>query len=281
MYGIDYRIPQVDLAEIRKPHYQIPLDHTSLLFAEEMVDVRDYGLSFLSWHAIDDGSNAPYGRPIAGSRTDGWLRRTFAEKLARADRLLAAYDAQLLILDAYRPIECQHGLWRFFWELGRQANPAASDEELRQYASRYLRDPRSFDRNDARTFPIHSTGASIDVVLRSRSQGHWLDMGSRFDEYTEASVTDYFERQLLLGAISQDDHRLWNRRLLHWALSSEDITNDPLLYWHHDWGNQIWIKVKRAVYGDAMETAWYGYIDAPPLPRPCSWSACSRTDGVS
>ena len=264
MYGIDYRIPQVDLTEIRKPHYQIPLDQASPFFSEEMVDVRDYELGFLSWYAVDDGSNLPYGMAISGSRTDGWLRKTFAEKLARANRVLATYDAQLMILDAYRPIECQYGLWAFLWERGRQANPAASDEELRQYASRYLRDPRTFNRTDARTFPIHSTGASIDVVLCSRSTGQWLDMGSHFEEYTEVSVTDYFERQLLQGAISEDDPRLWNRRLLHWALWNEDITNDPLLYWHHDWGNQIWIKVKRAVYGSALDTAWYGYIDAPP-----------------
>jgi len=265
MYDIDYRIPLVDLQEVRKPHNQIPLDRRSPLFAEPLVNLDDYGLPFLSWHALSDGSNAPYRRRIAGSRPDGWLRESFAGRLANVNALLASFDVELLILDAYRSIDCQRGLWAFFIQQGRKLNPDASDEDLRRYAGGFLRDPGTFDRDNAATFPIHATGASIDVIPRRRSSGEWLDMGARFDDYCEAAVTDHFERQLLVGAIAEDDPRLWNRRLMHWALLSQGITNDPLLYWHHDWGNQIWIKVRRAVYGGAPEQAWYGYIDAPPL----------------
>ena len=50
---------------------------------------------------------------------------------------------------------------------------------------------------------------------------------------------------------------------MDWALRSEDFLNDPILYWHYDWGNQIWIKVKNAIYGDAPAAAWYGYTPDP------------------
>jgi D-alanyl-D-alanine dipeptidase len=263
MYDIDYKIPIVDLAKIRMPHNQIPVDDQSPLFDEPLVNLKHYDLPFLSWHAIADGSNAPYGKPIQGSRQDGWLRKTVAEKLERANRLLRPFNAELLILDAYRSIECQRGLWRFFYERGREENPAASEEDLRQYALGYVRDPRIFNRLDARTFPIHITGSSIDVTIRQRDTGQWLNMGSKFEEIIDISATDYFERQLQQGAIDENDERLWNRRLMDWALRSEDFLNDPILYWHYDWGNQIWIKVKNAIYGSAPAKAWYGHIEPP------------------
>jgi D-alanyl-D-alanine dipeptidase len=126
-----------------------------------------------------------------------------------------------------------------------------------------VRDPRKFDPLDGRTFPIHITGSSIDVVLRNRDTGRWLNMGSEFEEINEISATDHFERLLEQGLIKENDERLWNRRLLDWALRSEDFLNDPILFWHYDWGNQIWIKVKNAIYGDAPEKAWYGHIESP------------------
>lgn len=263
MYNIDYTIPLVDLNKIRAHHYQIELDNQSPLFDEPMVNLKHYDLPFVSWHAITDGSNAPYGKPIPGSRQEGWLRKTVAEKLERANRLLLPFNSELLILDAYRSIECQRGLWNYFYDREREENVNASDEELRQYALGYVRDPRNFNRLDARTFPIHITGSSIDVTLRQRDSGQWLNMGSKFEEIIDVSTTDYFERQLQKGLIEESDERLWNRRLMDWALRNEDFLNDPILYWHYDWGNQIWIKVKNAIYGDAPDKAWYGHIESP------------------
>jgi len=263
MYDIDYKIPLVDLDKVRGPHYQIPVDGRSPLFDEPLVNLQDYGLPFLSWHAIDDGSNPPYCKPVAGSRQEGWLRKTIAEKLQKVNQLLLPFDAELLILDAYRSIDCQRGLWDFFYTRGREENPHADEDTLRQYALGYVRDPRKFDRLDARTFPIHITGASIDATLRRRSTGQRLNMGTEFEEIVEESATDYFERQLQQGLIDEDDERLWNRRLMEWALRSEDFLNDPIYFWHHDWGNQLWIKVKNALHGDAPEAAWYGHIGSP------------------
>ena len=263
MYDIDYKVPLVDLKEIRAPHYQIPLDEQSPLFNEPMVNLAHYELPFLSWHAITDGRNAPYGKPIQGSRQEGWLRKTIAEKLQRANQRLYDFGAELLILDAYRSIDCQQGLWTYFYERGRSEMANASEDNLRQYALGYVRDPRKFDPLDGRTFPIHITGSSIDVVLRCRKTGKWLNMGSEFEDIIAISATDYFERQLLQGLIAEDDERLWNRRLLDWALRTEDFLNDPILFWHYDWGNQIWIKVKKAVFGEAPEKAWYGHIGPP------------------
>ena len=72
-----------------------------------------------------------------------------------------------------------------------------------------------------------------------------------------------FERELIAGRIAADDRRLWNRRLIHWAMSAAGFLNDPFVFWHYDWGNQLYIKVRRALFADAPKAAWYGYIGPP------------------
>ncbi len=193
--------------------------------------------------------------------------RPWPRSWRRSTISLRPYGAELLIYDAYRSIECQRGLWEFFFERGRQEIPGASDEDCRQYALGYVRDPRKFEKLDTRTFPIHITGSSVDVTLKYLDSDDLLDMGSAFEEIVDVSYTDYFERQLDRGLIAPDDARLLNRRLMDWAFTREGFLNDPILYWHYDWGNQIWIKVRQAIYGDAPGAAWYGYIDPPPDPR--------------
>lgn len=262
-FDIDYQIPLIDLTPIRKSHHTIPIDSSHPLFDEPMVNLWDYDIAFVSWHAIDDGSNQPYFCAIKGSRQEGWLRKTVADKLQRVNDNLRPFGAEILIYDAYRPIACQRGLWEFFYERARQEIPQASEEDCREYALGYVRDPRLFDKYDTRTFPIHITGSSVDVVLKRLGSEELIDLGSEFEEIIDVSVTDYFERQLLAGNIRADDQRLLNRRLMDWAFTKEGFLNDPILYWHYDWGNQLWIKVKNVRETDAPKQAWYGYIDPP------------------
>ncbi len=262
-FNIDYQIPIVEREQINSSHHVIPLDSDDPKFNEPMVNLADYNIAFESYHAISDGSNAPYFKPIKGSRQEGWLRQTVAEKLLKVNDNLRPFGAELLIYDAYRSIECQQGLWEFFYERGRSEIPNASEDDCRQYALGYVRDPRIFDRQDTRTFPIHITGSSVDVVLKYLDSDELLDMGSAFEEIIDVSYTDYFERQLAEGLIEKDDIRLLNRRLMDWAFTEEGFLNDPILYWHYDWGNQLWIKVKKALHDSAPEAAWYGHIESP------------------
>ena len=263
VFDIDYQIPIVDLSLIRVSHHAIPLDEEHSLFHEPMVNLKDYDIAFKSYHAIQDGSNPPYYTAIRGSRQEGWLRKTVTEKLVKVNENLAPYNAEVLILDAYRPIACQRGLWEYFYERGRSEIADASEEDCRNYALGYVRDPRNFDKLDTRTFPIHITGSSVDVVLKYRDSDQLFDVGSAFEEIIDVSVTDYFERELQAGNITADDHRLLNRRLMDWAFTQEGFLNDPILYWHYDWGNQLWIKVKNVLHDDAPEAAWYGHVDPP------------------
>ncbi|MFT7526299.1 MAG: D-alanyl-D-alanine dipeptidase [Arenicella sp.] len=263
LFDIDYKIPIVEREQINGSHHEIPLDSSDPKFHEPMVNLNDYTIAFESYHAISDGSNPPYLTSIKGSRQEGWLRKTVAEKLTKVNENLRPYGAELLILDAYRSIECQRGLWEFFYERGRSEIANASEEDCRRYALGYVRDPRVFNPLDTRTFPIHITGSSVDVTLKYLGSDELLDMGSAFEEMIDVSYTDYFERQLQQGLIEANDRRLLNRRLMDWAFTKEGFLNDPNLYWHYDWGNQIWLKVKRALHDDAPAAAWYGHVQTP------------------
>ena len=264
MLELDYQIPIIERHQIAAPHHIISWDCNDSRFHEPLVRIEPYNIAFESYHAKTDGKNSPYFRHIEGSHQEGWLRNTETGKLVDVNVHLHPYGVEIMVLDAYRCMDCQRGLWKFFYQRGKTENPDFGDKECTDYALGYVRDPRLFDKLDSRTFPVHLTGSSIDVTLRDLDTGQWLDMGSKFEEIIAISYTDYFERQLAKGLIEKDDVRLFNRRLMDWAFTQEGFLNDPVLWWHYDWGNQPYIKVKTALSpDDAPDMAWYGPIDSP------------------
>ncbi len=205
-------------------------------------------------------ATGPITAPSRAPRKDMWLRRSAAAMLARVNARLAPHGAELFVLDGYRPVECQRGLWDFYRDRGVRMEVADPDA----YAQENVFDPGPFDANDPATWPAHVCGASVDLTLRDPRTRAVFDMGARFEDICPASANDHFERELRAGRIAPDDRRLWNRRLIHWAMSAEGFLNDPFVFWHYDWGNQLYVKVRRALFADAPKAAWYGYIPSPP-----------------
>lgn len=263
MFDPAYSIPIIEREQYAGSYHVIPVDTGHPLFHEPLVRLETVNVAFECYHARTDGANPPYCRPIEGSRPDVWSRKSVAEKLAEANESLRPLGVELFVLDGYRPIECQRGLWDFYCRLAGEELPQADERTHRAYTLEHIADPSSFHEHDPTSWPSHTTGAAVDVTLRSLVSGELLDMGSRFEEITDLSCNDHFERLLIRGLIEEDDVRLCNRRLLHWAMTGAGFANDPFVFWHYDWGNQLYIKVRRALFGDAPGAAWYGYITAP------------------
>ena len=177
MLKLEYQIPIIERHQIAAPHHIIPWDSSDARFHEPLVRIEPYSIAFESYHARTDAKNSPYFRPIEGSHQEGWLRGTVTEKLVAVNAHLRPYGAEIMVLDAYRCMDCQRGLWKFFYQRVKVENPDFGDRECTDYALGYVRDPRLFDLRDSRTFPVHLTGASIDVTLRDLDTGEWLDMG--------------------------------------------------------------------------------------------------------
>jgi D-alanyl-D-alanine dipeptidase len=263
---IDHRVPLTSLEQFSHPYSDIPIDHNDPRGREPLIPLTSVGVAFESYYAKTDGQNPPFGVPIEGSGQDIRLRKTVAEKLARVNDLLRPFGAELFVFDGHRTVACQQGLWDFFYTRSQQLNPSGSDQDHRVYARQFIVDPASFNEADSRTWPAHTNGAAVDLTLRDLSTRELLDMGANFevDSDSAVGVGDYFERQLAAGHIDENDVRLQNRRLLNWAMTQEGLLNETAkVFWHYDWGNQLYIRASRALLTDPPEAAWYGYV-APP-----------------
>jgi len=263
---IDHRVPITSLQMFSSPYLDIPIDKNDPRGCEPLISLDSVGVAYESYYAKTDGNNPPFGVAIEGSRKDIWLRKSVAEKLARVNELLRPFEAELFVFDGHRSVACQQGLWNFYYEKTNEENPGGSEPEHRARARQFIVDPVSFDENDSRTWPAHTNGAAVDLTLRDLVTGELLDMGAKIevDADADASAGDYFERQLAAGQIDEGDVRLQNRRLLNWAMTQEGLLNETAkVFWHYDWGNQIYVRASRALLADPPKAAWYGYV-APP-----------------
>jgi D-alanyl-D-alanine dipeptidase len=260
MFDLDHRIPIIDPEVYAGSYTGIGFDTADQRFHDPLVRLESVGVAYESHHARTDGGNWPYHRPIAGARKDTWLRKSAAEKLARVNAWLEPFGAELFVLDGYRSVACQRGLWQFYRDEGARV----SESDLEGYALGRVFDPTPFSPDDPASWPAHTTGASVDVTLRDLRTHKVFDMGVRFEDICPEAANDHFERELDAGRIDARNPHLWNRRLIHWAMSAEGFVNDPFVFWHYDWGNQLYIKVSNALFADAPKLAWYSYIAAPP-----------------
>ncbi|MCL6283656.1 hypothetical protein M3P21_08945 [Ruegeria sp. 2012CJ41-6] len=251
-------IPICSNGQDARGYHDIAFDKSDPRALERLVDVGAHGIAVVPYYHLSDGSNPPYGRRIDGSLPRMWCRESLVPMLRSANDALAACGCELVVYDAYRPITTQHGLWE--WALAKVAadHPALPRSELEALTSQYSSDPRRFDPVDATTWPTHSTGASVDVVLRALDTDEVLDMGAGFDELSAVAHTDHLERERVAGRIGPENAALLNRRLLYWAMTNAGFANYPSEYWHFDFGNQMYIHNTRTEHGP-QDRAWYGY----------------------
>jgi D-alanyl-D-alanine dipeptidase len=264
MYALDYAIPIVAKRAMTMDYASIPLDKADPLHQEAMVPLDTLGIAFRSHHARDDGGNWPYHRPVPGARKDVWLRGSVAEKLIAVNRRLAPYGVEVVVLDGYRTMACQRGMWDFFIADAQRRLPDATPDDWRDLALASAVDPNRFDEGNPTTWPVHATGAAVDLTLRDIETREHLEFGGQFEHIDAFSAADYYETELAAGRIAPDHPHLWNRRLLHWAMTVEGFQNDPIVFWHYDWGSQLYVQVRRELNLEAPDAAWYGFIDEPP-----------------
>lgn len=276
-------IPVLNWSQTTSSYRDIPFDSAHSRANEPLVDLSDYNIAGESYYARKDGKNTPYNKPLDGSLRQIWVRQSIADMLGEVNKLLAPYEVEIFALDGYRTIACQQALWNFFDEYISQNMPHAPREEQIKALLSYVSDPRGFDANDSTTWPVHSTGGAIDVTLRALKSGVLCDMGAEFDTMSEVSHSDYFERALESGEITETEPALMNRRVLHWAMKKAGFVNYPLEFWHFDWGDRMYVKnldlLTQMGYGyektgfektgyeksgtERPQKAWYGTLPAP------------------
>jgi len=257
------RIPILEETIDTKMYRSVGIDRNHALSDEKLVDVGDYGLSNMPYYHVSDGSNPPYNQRIEGSLPGIYVRKAIAEMLLAANEDLRSFGCELLVLDGYRPLELQKGIWDFFQAQVTKQFPDLAIEETENIVRQYVSDPRSFDQNDSTTWPTHMSGGSVDVILKDLGTERPLNLGSSFDEIGEIAHTDYFERSLSNRSTEKDREAAFNRRTLYQSMKRVGFTNYPLEFWHYDWGNQMYVAQKNMSRKSSNRRAWYGL---PRLP---------------
>ena len=178
-----------------------------------------------------------------------YARETVARMLHEASKTLPE-GWKIVIFDLWRPLQLQKQLFDEYKAKLRIQHPKTDDRELDEKTQRYVSLPSS---NPACPSP-HVTGGAIDLSLRDEA-GKNLEMGAGFDGFSDRSHTRYYEVKFEEeGKLApQEEIYLRNRRILFHTLARVGFTNYPEEWWHFDYGNQFWARIKgvEAIYGIA------------------------------
>lgn len=190
-----------------------------------------------------------FGEGLDGSLPEAWLRESVFEKLISASRELPD-GYHFVIWDGWRSLRLQASLFGILRGRIKEQEPGLSDEEAGRRASVFVAVPST----EPDSLSGHLSGGAVDLTI-SDDFGRYLDMGSGFDEPTELSFTDYYER------IENPDARQLkvraNRRILRSLMSEAGLDNYPQEWWHFDYGNRNW------AIRTGAPCAIYGYVQPP------------------
>lgn len=194
---------------------------------EPLVDVRGTLL-------IDERRSDPAG-------AFAQLRHGVLDRLLHAQSLLPA-DLRLLFIEGYRPPDLQQRYFEEYADELRTANPAWTQDQVHQAASRYVSPPE---------IAPHSAGAAVDVTLVD-AEGNELDMGTRVNASPEES-----DGACYTHADSISSHAQANRSTLATALSAAGLVNYQTEWWHWSHGDRYWALMT------GQTSARYGRRDLP------------------
>jgi D-alanyl-D-alanine dipeptidase len=150
------------------------------------------------------------GRNLYGDLNCAWVHHLAAEALERSVAWLAreAPGHRLLVLDALRPHRIQVQLWDHL-----------EGTDLHQYVA-----------NPA-LGSIHSFGLALDATLVD-ADGREFDMGSEFDEMTDASHPRLEAHHLARGVLTTA--QVQNRALLRDAMAAGRFNGIDNEWWHFE-----------------------------------------------
>lgn len=194
---------------------------------EPLVDVRRNLL-------VDDRRSDPAG-------AFAQLRQGVLDRLLHAQALLPA-DLRLLYVEGYRPPDLQRRYFEEYADELRTANPAWSQDQVHEAASRYVSPPE---------IAPHSAGAAVDLTLVD-ANGTELDMGTRVNASPEES-----DGACYTGASSISPQARTNRTTLVNVLSAAGLVNYATEWWHWSHGDRYWALMTK------QPVALYGPRDLP------------------
>ncbi|WCK52662.1 M15 family metallopeptidase [Aneurinibacillus sp. Ricciae_BoGa-3] len=187
---------------------------------------------------------AYFRRNLPGALSACYLREGAANRLTQAAEYLPD-NHFLLVLDGWRPYEVQLALYQEIEGYIRKRGDF-SEKELQDQVQKFVAIPSN---NTEQPSP-HLTGGAVDLTIATKDG--WLDMGTKFDEISERSRTDWYEKQ---HSLTRSETVIKNnRRLLVSIMQKAGFLNYEEEWWHFDYGNQRWSLStdQPAIYGGKL-----------------------------
>lgn len=215
-------------------------------------EYRDLWINKEPFVEIEDGApiSVKMQYPLLGMKhaeNRCFLRKAVYEKLLLAQQMLPE-GLQIRVWDAWRPFMLQKELYDKYaaYIIQSFGLEKQSREEQRDMIKKFVSEPH-FNKFFP---PVHTTGGAIDVTLTD-STGAELNMGTAFDDFSDAAHTRYYEMHNNLEVRH-------NRRMLYHVMEQAGFTNFPTEWWHYDYGDRFWAfyNQKPALYEGVFEAVF-------------------------
>ena len=185
--------------------------------------------------------NTYFKMRLKGTSTIMYLREGVWMQLQKASRSLPSPFA-FILYDTYRSLETQMDLFQYMYHYIKKHDPSLSEDQLLIKTRTFVADPYNLN---IRHKLSHPTGAAIDLGLYNKDKKMIVDMGTPFDDPSEASATEYYTNSTNL--IEKNFHQA--RSLLYQTMLNFEFTNYDKEWWHYDLGDYSWANKK--------QSSWY------------------------
>jgi zinc D-Ala-D-Ala dipeptidase len=179
-------------------------------------------------------ANIYYQKKLQGTRKDIYILPSVKNRIQNiANIMKEKYKSGIHVFDAYRSQTTQKSIFKMICNEIRDKNKTASEVEIINKAKKFAANP-----DEPSHYPVspHTTGAVIDLTFFYLNTGNLWNMGTYFDDTTEKSYIDYYEKNSLYG--SEDIKN--NRRILFNLMKDHDFVNYTNEWWHYGIGDCIW-----------------------------------------
>ncbi len=164
---------------------------------------------------------------LPGARDEILLRPHVVEKLQQAEKKLPN-PLRFLLWDGFRCLETQQFLYDDLFTRWRALFPLLSEEKIRKKMVGFVAVPS--DNPDSPS--PHITGSAIDMTLFDTKTGMPLEMGTDFDDFTDAAFSDYFITHTPENIVEERAKN--SRLLLKNIMTSVGFLENKKEWWHFE-----------------------------------------------
>lgn len=176
-----------------------------------------------------------------------FLRKGASERLLRSAEILQekyGREYKFLIYSGFRNIKDQQEEYEKIYQKKTQEFPGLTTDELEKIVGEFVIKPAG-----AQNPPPHTTGGALDLTIIIGKERLTM-RPQQTSPHEDVSKTDYYNNATFEPELSFKR----NREILLQVMKEAGFTNYPKEYWHFDYGNQFWGKIKgvAAIYGIAQ-----------------------------